>query len=173
MCYAYRSSWRSYTWGDWHGTFLQKCWLFSSSALSWVCSPVSVLFSLYGHQYWLSSSIHSPWHWSMFLIMYLGGHRSNYVVLFNVFLCMSLNLCWGCNWDLERLEWVQFWIILLVVRRIIIQNKLLLHLSKLILWWFMYVIVFWISSLRNLWYYFEVWNFQILQSDMLSTSHKL
>lgn len=79
MCFAYQSSWPSFMWGDWLGTSLQKCWLFSSFALSSVSSPVSALSSLYGHLYWPSYFIPSPWHWCMFLIMYLVGHRPNNV----------------------------------------------------------------------------------------------
>lgn len=93
MCYAYQFSWLSSTRGDWHGTSLQKCWLFSSFALSWVSLPVSALFSLYGHPYWPFYFTPSLWHWFMFLIMYLVGHRSNYVPCIYV-LCDSCP-SWG------------------------------------------------------------------------------
>lgn len=98
---------------------IQKCWL-----LSWASMPASALSSLYGHLFWLSYFIPSPWHWCMFLIMYLVGRRPNNVsyisalygsyTLVGVYgfcsLCVRL-CCWWLQFKVELTSIENSWVV--------------------------------------------------------------
>lgn len=114
MCFAYQSSWPWFMWGDWRGTSLRKCWSFWWFALWWVSLPASALSSLYGHLYWLSFFTPSPWHWCMFLIMYLVGRRPNTVSYVSTFYSLSMNMLLVVSIngvDFTSNLWLQFWLI--------------------------------------------------------------